>query len=559
MHTIKKSLRVSFGWLLLSLLPQAVVAQQEKGDLGDKEYIIVKDYRPVLAESAKISDTPEGDTSTFTAPPMQYNLRSKKAETNYETAVIKAVKVKDEPLPKLYRSLVRGGVGNYTSYLGELYINSLRSKTGSLGLALRHLSASPNLKDAGPADFSDNSAMVYGKYFLENATFDGRIRYDRNVVHYYGYDKNDTVIDKKDSRQQFGKFGVDLGFGSSEIRKDRINYQGRFGFSTLSDNFAASENEIRVGLEAGKQVNDLYVNLPVSMEFFKKKDAEYQVLSLLSNQSRNIVRLRPEVRIDREKIRARLGLGFELEKNKKSEFHIFPRFDITAPIADQVLYAFVGADGAVVKNNFHTLAEENPFITSAIIPLNTIEKLNIRAGMRGNFSSTIGFTAGVRYSTIENLQLFYNDLDYFNKFNVLYDDAKVLNLNAEVIYKSNEKFALSLHVDQYNYKMDTEAEAWFRPNTEVALRADYNFRDKILLNAAIFARGPIQARTLDANGAVAEKINGWSDANLGVEYKYSKILSGFVRLNNLGFSRYYYWYRYQSMRFNVMAGVAYSF
>ena len=375
MHTIKKSLRVSFGWLLLSLLPQAVVAQQEKGDLGDKEYIIVKDYRPVLAESAKISDTPEGDTSTFTAPPMQYNLRSKKAETNYETAVIKAVKVKDEPLPKLYRSLVRGGVGNYTSYLGELYINSLRSKTGSLGLALRHLSASPNLKDAGPADFSDNSAMVYGKYFLENATFDGRIRYDRNVVHYYGYDKNDTVIDKKDSRQQFGKFGVDLGFGSSEIRKDRINYQGRFGFSTLSDNFAASENEIRVGLEAGKQVNDLYVNLPVSMEFFKKKDAEYQVLSLLSNQSRNIVRLRPEVRIDREKIRARLGLGFELEKNKKSEFHIFPRFDITAPIADQVLYAFVGADGAVVKNNFHTLAEENPFITSAIIPLNTIEKL----------------------------------------------------------------------------------------------------------------------------------------------------------------------------------------
>lgn len=559
MHTIKKSLRVSFGWLLLSLLPQAVVAQQEKGDLGDKEYIIVKDYRPVLAESAKISDTPEGDTSTFTAPPMQYNLRSKKAETNYETAVIKAVKVKDEPLPKLYRSLVRGGVGNYTSYLGELYINSLRSKTGSLGLALRHLSASPNLKDAGPADFSDNSAMVYGKYFLENATFDGRIRYDRNVVHYYGYDKNDTVIEKKDSRQLFGKFGVDLGFGSSEIRKDRINYQGRFGFSTLSDNFAASENEIRVGLEAGKQVNDLYVNLPVSMEFFKKKDAEYQVLSLLSNQSRNIVRLRPEVRIDREKIRARLGLGFELEKNKKSEFHIFPRFDITAPIADQVLYAFVGADGAVVKNNFHTLAEENPFITSAIIPLNTIEKLNIRAGMRGNFSSTIGFTAGVRYSTIENLQLFYNDLDYFNKFNVLYDDAKVLNLNAEVIYKSNEKFALSLHVDQYNYKMDTEAEAWFRPNTEVALRADYNFRDKILVNAAIFARGPIQARTLDANGAVAEKINGWIDANLGVEYKYSKILSGFVRLNNLGFSRYYYWYRYQSMRFNVMAGVAYSF
>lgn len=555
----RNKLKYPFRILLLLAIPLQALAQQEKGELGDKEYIIVKDYRPVLAESAKISDSPEGDTALFTPPPMQYNLRSRKAATNYETAVIKAVKVKDEPLPKLYRSLLRGGIGNYTSYLGELYVNSLRSKTGSLGLALRHLSASPNIQDAGPADFSDNSAELYGKYFLENATFDGRIRYDRNVVHYYGYDKNDTVIDKNDARQQFGRFGVDLGFGSSEIRKDRINYQGRFGFSTLSDNYAASENEIRVGLEAGKQVNDLYINLPVSLEFFKKKDAEYQVLSLLSNQSRNIIRLRPEVRINREKIQARLGVGFELENNKNSDFHLFPRLDITAPIADQVLYAFVGADGAVVKNNFHTLAEENPFITSAVIPLNTVEKLNVRAGMRGNFSSTIGFTAGVRYSTIENLQLFYNDLQFFNKFNVLYDDATVLNLNAEVVYKSSEKFALSLRVDQFNYKMDSESEAWFRPNTEVALRADYNLRDKIILNAAVFARGPIKARVRENNADIIEEINGWIDANLGVEYKYSKILSGFLRLNNLGFNRYYYWYRYQSMRFNVLAGITYSF
>ena len=320
MHTIKKSWRVSFGWLLLSLLPQAVVAQQEKGDLGDKVY-----HRQGLSSGtrgmAKISDTPGRRYLHLYSPPMQYNLRSKKAETNYETAVIKAVKVKDEPLPKLYRSLVRGGVGNYTSYLGDSTSTRCAPKTGSLGLALRHLSASPNLKDAGPADFSDNSAMVYGKYFPENATFDGRIRYDRNVVHYYGYDKNDTVIEKKDSRQLFGKFGVDLGFGSSEIRKDRINYQPASA-STLSDNFAASENEIRVGLGAGKQVNDLYVNLPVSMEFFKKGcrvrcspcsriragtssacDPKYGSIARRSRPARSWLRA---------------------GENKKSEFHIFP-------------------------------------------------------------------------------------------------------------------------------------------------------------------------------------------------------------------------------------------
>lgn len=50
---------------------------KEKEDLGDKEYIIVKDYKPVLAESYKISDVPEGDTTTVNPPAMKYNAVSK--------------------------------------------------------------------------------------------------------------------------------------------------------------------------------------------------------------------------------------------------------------------------------------------------------------------------------------------------------------------------------------------------------------------------------------------------------------------------------------------------
>jgi len=54
-------------------------------------------------------------------------------ETPFEAATIKAVKIKDESLNKLYRSLLKLGIGNYSTYNGELYINSLRSKKGSLG------------------------------------------------------------------------------------------------------------------------------------------------------------------------------------------------------------------------------------------------------------------------------------------------------------------------------------------------------------------------------------------------------------------------------------------
>src|SRR6188472_1917395 len=96
-------------------------------ELGDKEYVIVKDYKPVLAESNKINDTPEGDTAYSNPPKMNYNMEPRKLETNFEAGVIKAVKIKDEPIPKLYRSLAKLGIGNYETYTGELFYNTERS------------------------------------------------------------------------------------------------------------------------------------------------------------------------------------------------------------------------------------------------------------------------------------------------------------------------------------------------------------------------------------------------------------------------------------------------
>src|SRR5437016_4742691 len=121
-----------------SFFLSTAVAQEK--DLGDKEYVIVKDYKPVLAESFKISDSPEADTGSSTPPLLSYDITPKKIETNYEAGVIKAVKLKDEPILKLYRNFVKLGIGNYSTAYGELFMNSLRSKTGSLGLHLKHFS-----------------------------------------------------------------------------------------------------------------------------------------------------------------------------------------------------------------------------------------------------------------------------------------------------------------------------------------------------------------------------------------------------------------------------------
>ena len=547
------------GLILILTLPLLVNGQEEKENLGDKEYVIIKDYKPVLGESFKISDSPEGDTSTSTPPPLDYSIRPLKMTSDYELSTIKAVKIKDEQLAKLYRSYLKLGIGNYTTYTGDLYVNALRSKKGTLGFAVNHRSGNPGLKNAGSAGFSKTHAGVNGKYFLEHSTFSGDLDYDRKAVHFYGYNPADTIIEKSLLKQRFNNFGMLLSLGSNYLSDDHLDYKGTFGFSTINDINEVTENDFLIGGKLGKKEDVYYVNLDMSFNYFKKTLAKSELLTLNNELSRSIVTFIPTVSFNRDNIDLVLGLNFGVEKNLGSKIHFFPKIDLSLPIAEHILYAFVGVNGNIIKNSFKTISDENPFVTSSLLPLNTINKLELKAGLNGNFSSLISFMAQVKHTTYDRMLLFYDDVTYFNKFNVLYIDGKVLNLHAELTYTLTEKFTAALRFDQYSYSMEQNAKAWHKPNTEVALNAKYNFWDKIIINAALFSKGKYFVRIDTDNGYYSKKVDGYFDANLGLEYRYSKILSIYVDLNNLGVSRYYLWNDYPSERLNVIGGIKYSF
>ena len=551
-------MKILFNLIIITSLSSFLFAQDDKEKLGDKEYIIIKDYKPVLSESFKISDSPEGDTSSTNPPVMEYNIRAKKITSDYELATIKAIKIKDEQLVKLYHSYLKLGIGNYTTYAGDLYINALRSKKGALGLALNHFSGNPGLKNAGPAGFSKSHGGIYGKYFLDNSTFSGNVDYNRDVVHYYGYN-SDTIISKNDLKQRFNKFGMQLTLGSNYLSKDKFDYYGSFGFSTLSDFYEVSENDFIISGKFGKKSDEYYLNGDVSFNYFKKSLAKNEPISLYNDLSRSIVTFIPTISFNKDKALLVLGLNLGIEKNLDSKIHIFPKIDITLPIADNILYTFIGVNGSIIKNSYQTIVDENAFVTSAIIPYNTINKLELKAGLNGNFSSLFSFMTMVKFTTVDRMLLYVNDSVYFNKFNTLYVDGKVLNLHAELSYLSNEKFTATLRFDQNNYSMDQNEMAWHKPNTEVSLNFRYNFWDKLIVNSSVNAIGKYNVRIQEKLGYVSQKVNGYIDVNLGVEYRYSKILSLYVDLNNLGFARQYRWYNYPSERLNVLGGIKYSF
>ena len=169
----------------------------------------------------------------------------------------------------------------------------------------------------------------------------------------------------------------------------------------------------------------------------------------------------------------------------------------------------------------------------------------------------------------DNLPLFVTDTTTKakNKFTVVYDNVQILNLKGEVTWEQSEKLDIILRGDYFNYTITNEMYAWEKPDYDLGLTAKYHYSEQLIFKADLFGLFKIYERDFvkeTENNVVVttvspQLINHIYDINLGAEYRFTKQLSAFLNLNNIGNYRYYRWYNYPSQRFNFLAGVSYAF
>lgn len=80
--------------------------------------------------------------------------------------------------------------------------------------------------------------------------------------------------------------------------------------------------------------------------------------------------------------------------------------------------------------------------------------------------------------------------------------------------------------------------------------------EKIIVNMGVYTIGKRFYEDFDSR--VEEALPLTFDANLGTEYRYSKLLSFWMRINNIAAQRYYLYNQYPSYRFRVMLGFTYA-
>jgi outer membrane receptor protein involved in Fe transport len=112
--------------------------------------------------------------------------------------------------------------------------------------------------------------------------------------------------------------------------------------------------------------------------------------------------------------------------------------------------------------------------------------------------------------------------------------------------------------------MKTEIRAWYKPQVKISVSGNYSIKDKIVVTADLFYIDSQFAKTFENNNytagkVIAKELNGVVDANIGLEYRYTKKFGFFLNFNNIASQRYSRWYNYPTQRFGVLGGLSYSF
>ena len=179
--------------LIISLVILNVHAQKnQKETVLKREVTLYNPYKPSLQDVAKKSFLPDMNDSVTVKPVFKYDIQPEPFVPTYTVSPIKPASLLPDPLPKLYKSYVNIGIGNYLTPLAEISITNERSKKGAIGIDARHFSTNGNVKlqnnKKAFAGYMDNDVSLFGKKYLKNSIFNGSVDLSQKTRYAYGYD-----------------------------------------------------------------------------------------------------------------------------------------------------------------------------------------------------------------------------------------------------------------------------------------------------------------------------------------------------------------------------------
>jgi len=569
---IKRTLIIP-AFILLCLIP--VSAQVKKQETGPKrEVTLYNPYKPSLQEIKKRSFLPDMNDTIKVVPKFRYDVRTEPFMPAYTISTINAAALLPDPLPKLYKSYLNIGLGNYLTPLAEISITNERSKKGTIGFYGRHFSTNGKVKLQNDkkvfAGYMDNDASVFGRKFFRKNLFESSVDFIHKTRYAYGYDTSITNYSpaKKDIRRGYDNIGAKASFSSLTLDSTSFSYDFDIFYNFFSTTGNLYQHNAGIKGMMAKSYKGFYIGSGIDYELFKHSD------SLFNKSGFGIASISPFIKKSTEQWSFKLGFQALLDEYLGSIplFHFYPDVNFGFKIVPSYVSFFVGLSGKLEKNEPLKIFSENPYLQSDVYLFtlqNTDHKLIVSSGLKGNTGLGGNYLASVTYSMINNM-LFYYNLDYpimlsqmGNYFIASADDVELLQIHGEISGIINDKISYMGNMNRYKYTLTNNSFVWNKPEWDAKLGLKYNLRDKILVGMELTGTGKRMLGVLNADFFKDPPEYKFEtpvhlNLNLSAEYRYTKILSFWAKFNNISNNRYYEWAYYPSQRFLCMLGFTYS-
>lgn len=546
------------------------------------EVRVVKPYTPTLSGAEKIQLLPNLEEEIpFTPPEFSYELYPKRYDSEFNLRPIKAARMVKPPLKRLYKSELNLGFGNYLTPLAELKLNQLRSRKGAFGVALRHHSMNGKMKLNDdlkvPAGFSENALKVYGEKFMKSSAFSYNVGAAYNSYIQYGVDTTEIIeeIPRDSLKQSYFLAEGGIGLHSTHADSFHLNYDVDLDYYYFTHQFDEAEHGARLNMNFSKKLRVLDLGGDLGAAFYGHYPDWDQVLG-----NHTMVWINPYIAKSGSGWRFTAGFNTFMSFASDSSavdiqpFHFYPKASFEFNVINEIIVPYFGVDGYLESNNYRKTVEENPYIVPTLALKPTSHKMIGYLGIKGRVGDGFTYNFKGSYSIIDNQYFYVNDTSQVlkNQFSVVYSDITLLNLHGEISFRPSDSWKVFLKANYYKYTLSTmnladgssrnlrdDDHAWNKPSFDISLQARYNMGDKILVTMGIYTIGKRYYEDFVWQNDGSEPTLPLAvDANLGVEYRYSKLLSFWARINNIAAQRYYLYNQYPSFRFRGMVGFTYA-
>lgn len=579
--------RVGVG--ILFLLVSQFSFAQKKEQIGTETVNVVKPYTPTISDAFKVKETPtleeEGNAKKET---IKYTIFSFPVASTFTPSKGKAEGVEKEKQEHLFKNYATFGIGNYGTFVGELFVNHDLSNNNYVGGMFKHHSSQGGIKGVELDDrFYDTAIdLTYGAH-EKDLSWNFDLGYQNQVYNWYGLPTDfgsgmtpsdrRTLINGIKPQQDYNTItaGGKIDFTESVFDEAILK------FNHFSDMYGSSENRFYVKPSFKVDIMDTAVKTNLVVDYvggsFKKNYLNTNVEPLKYGFTNFGIEPSFVVLKDDWTLNIGAGIFYSLDNEKSNnKFLIYPQISASYKVVGDLMIFYAGAEGNLEQNSYQDFVKENPFLSPTLNIAPTDKQYDIFAGLKGKLTNNVSYNVKGSYLNERNKALFRSN-DYTerstnenyafgNSLQVVYDDMRTLSFYGELKADFSQNVTFGINGTFSTYTNDLESEAWNLPKIKVNSNIDFAITSKWFAGVNVFYVGERKdyKTNKDIVYIVAPSqspivLKSYFDLNANVGFKYNERFTAFLRANNITNKAYEKWLNYTVQGFQIVAGVNYKF